>query len=90
MIRETYDSALRMGRSAYEALGADRQTAQAMADAWEERDRSSMREVADLYRLDVPSWENSELIAKIRELRDEWDPKLRDQMDEIVSRGREL
>lgn len=88
VIRETYDSALRMGRSAYEALGADRQTAQAMADAFETRDRSSMREVADLYRLDVPSWENPELIAKIRELRDEWDPKLREQMDEIVSRGR--
>ena len=88
VIRETYDSALRMGRSAYEALGSDRQTAKAMADAWEERDRSSMREVADLYRLDVPTWENPELIAKIRELRDEWDPKLREQMEEIVSRGR--
>ena len=90
VIRETYDSSLRMGRSAYEALGADRQTAQAMADAWEERDRSSMQEVADLYRLDVPSWENPELLAKIRELRAEWDPKLREQMDDIVSRGRQI
>lgn len=90
VIRETYDSALRMGRSAYEALGADRQTALAMTDAWEERDRSSMREVAELYRLDVPSWENEELLAKIREIRAEWDPKLRDQMDEIVARGRQL
>ncbi len=87
VIRETYDSSLRMGRSAYEALGIDHQNAQAMVDAWEERDRSSMREVADLYRLDVPTWENPELIAKIRELRTEWDPKLREQMDEIVSRG---
>ncbi len=88
VIRETYDSSLRMGRSAYEALGADRQTAQAMADAWEERDRTSMREVADLYRLDIPSWENEALLAKIRELRAEWDPKLREQMDEIVGRSR--
>ncbi|QYU69324.1 cation:proton antiporter [Leptolyngbya sp. 15MV] len=88
VIRETYDSSLRMGRSAYEALGADRQTAQAMADAWEERDRTSMREVADLYRLDIPSWENEPLLAKIRELRAEWDPKLREQMDEIVGRSR--
>ncbi len=88
VIRETYDSSLRMGRSAYEALGIDPQNARAMADAWEERDRSSMREVADLYRLDVPSWENEPLLAKIRELRAEWDPKLREQMDEIVSRGR--
>lgn len=90
VIRETYDSSIRMGRSSYEALGIDRQTAQAMADAWEERDRSSMREVADLYRLDVPTWENPELIAKINELRKDWDPKLREQMDEILSRGRAL
>lgn len=90
VIRETYDGALRMGRSAYEALGSDRQTAVAMAHAFEERDRSSMREVADLYRLDVPSWENPELIAKVRELSADWDPKLREQMAEIVARGREL
>jgi CPA2 family monovalent cation:H+ antiporter-2 len=49
-----------------------------------------MQEVADLYRLDVPSWENPELLAKIRELRAEWDPKLREQMDDIVSRGRQI
>jgi CPA2 family monovalent cation:H+ antiporter-2 len=49
-----------------------------------------MREVADLYRLDVPTWENPELIAKINELRKDWDPKLREQMDEILSRGRTL
>lgn len=90
VIRETYDSALRMGRSAYQALGVDRQNAQAMADAFEERDRTSMREVADLYRLDIPSWENEPLLAKIREMRAEWDPKLRDQMDEIVARGRQI
>ncbi|WP_133365308.1 cation:proton antiporter [Qipengyuania sediminis] len=88
VVRETYDSSLRMGRSAYEALGADRQTAQAMADAWEERDRFAMREVADLFRLDIPAHENAAFVAKIRELRAEWDPKLRDMMDEIVARGR--
>ena len=90
IVRETYDASLRMGRSAYEALGIDRQNAQAMADAFEERDRTSMVEVADLYRLDVPSWQNEPLLAKIRELRAEWDPKLRDQMDDIVARGRQI
>lgn len=86
IIRETYDASLRMGRSAFEALGHDRQTAQAMVDAFEDRDRTSMQEVADLYRLDIPAWENEDLLAKIRELRAEWDPKLREQMDEIISR----
>ncbi len=88
VIRETYDSALRMGRSAYEVLGADRQAATAMVEAFEQMDRTSMREVADLYRLDIPAHENEPLLAKIRELRAEWDPKLREAMDEIVGRGR--
>lgn len=87
VIRETYDAAIRMGRSAYEALGADPQASRAMADAFEEMDRTSMREVADLYRLDIPPYENEPLLAKIRELRAEWDPKLREMMDDIVQRG---
>jgi len=89
IIRETYDGALRMGRSAFEALGADQQSSRAMADAFQEMDRRSMVEVADLYRLDIPSWENEPLLARIRELRSEWDPKLRDQIDAIIKRGRE-
>ena len=88
IIRETYDAALRMGRSAFEALGVDHQDALAMAEAFEERDRTSMQEVADLYRLDIPPWENEPLLAKIKELRAEWDPKLREMMDDIVAKGR--
>ena len=87
IIRETYDSSLRIGRSAFEALGMDRQQAQAAADAFEEMDRRSMREVADHYRLDIPYHENEILIAKVKELRKEWDPVLREQMDEILKRG---
>ena len=87
IVRETYDSALRIGRSVYEALGHDRQAATAMVETFEEMDRTSMREVADAYRLDIPPYENEELLAKIRELKAEWDPKLRDAMDEIAGRG---
>ncbi|EDL50304.1 cation:proton antiporter [Erythrobacter sp. SD-21] len=87
IIRETYDSSLRIGRSAFEALGMDRQQAQAAADAFEEMDRRSMREVADHYRLDIPYHENEALIAKVKELREEWDPVLREQMEEILKRG---
>ncbi len=86
IIRETYDGSLRIGRSAFEALGHDRQSAQAISDAFEKADRSTMVETANLYKIDVPAWENEELIAKVRELRSEWDPKLRDMMDEIVKR----
>lgn len=87
IIRETYDGSLRIGRSALEALGHDRQAATAMVDAFEEMDRKAMPMVADLYRIDIPVWENEPLIAKVKELHAEWDPKLREQMDEIVKRG---
>ena len=87
IIRETYDSSIRMGRSAYEALGFDPQQAQAMARAFEEMDRSSMRTIAEHYRLDIPYHQNEALISKVRELRAQWDPILREQMDEIVRRG---
>ena len=88
IIRETYDSSLRMGRSAFEALGMDRQQAQAATDAFEEMDRRSMPAVADLYRLDIPYHENQPLMDKVRELRSEWDPILREQMNDILGRSR--
>ncbi len=88
IVRETYDSSVRMGRSAFEALGVDRQNAQAMADAWEEMDRKSLREVADLYDTTIPYHENEPLMDKIKSLRAEWDPVLREQMEEILRRGR--
>lgn len=87
VIRETYDASIRIGRSAYEALGVDRQNAIAMAGAFEEMDRSSMLEIAEVYDMDIPPMENEALVAKIRELRARWDPVLREQMDEIVKRG---
>ncbi|MCA0908793.1 cation:proton antiporter [Qipengyuania gaetbuli] len=88
IIRETYDSSLRMGRSAFEALGMDRQQAQAATDAFEEMDRKFMPEVASLYRLDIPYHENEPLMQRVKELRSEWDPILTAQMDEILKRGK--
>ena len=88
IIRETYDSSLRIGRSAYEALGMDRQQAQAASDAFEANDRAYMPEVADLYEVGVPFHENEPLIEKIKELRGKWDPILREQMKDILERGR--
>ncbi|NVE94027.1 cation:proton antiporter domain-containing protein [Altererythrobacter lutimaris] len=88
IVRETYDSSVRMGRSAYQALGIDRQNAQAMADAWEEMDRRSLREVADFYDMSIPYHENEPLMDKVKTLRAEWDPVLQEQMEEILRRGR--
>jgi glutathione-regulated potassium-efflux system protein KefB len=86
IIRETYDSSLRMGRSAYEALGITKQTATAMAEKFEEGDRSAMLPMAEAFDFGTPPWENEEMIALIKKLRSEWDPLLREQMAEIMGK----
>ncbi|MEL7188079.1 MAG: cation:proton antiporter [Pseudomonadota bacterium] len=87
IIRETYDSSVRMGRSAFQSLGIDAAQSQAMASAWEEMDRKSLRGVADLFDPDIPMAENEALINRVKELQSEWDPVLREQMDTILKRG---
>jgi CPA2 family monovalent cation:H+ antiporter-2 len=76
IIRETYDSSIRMGRSAYEALGVDRERAQRMADKFEEIDRKAMVEVADAYDINLPPEENTAYIAKIKKLVERWEGDL--------------
>ncbi|MEO0439899.1 MAG: monovalent cation:proton antiporter-2 (CPA2) family protein [Pseudomonadota bacterium] len=86
IIRETYDSSLRMGRSAFEAIGISRETADEMVGIFRDADRKSMIEFADVYDLEIPSWENEALIAKVRQLQEEWEPELREQIIAIRNR----
>ncbi len=67
IIRETYDSSLRMGRSAYEALGASRDQATRITDAFNQVDRAAMVEVAGAFDITIPTYENELYIAKVRE-----------------------
>ncbi|MCP5347380.1 MAG: cation:proton antiporter [Gammaproteobacteria bacterium] len=83
VIRETYDSAIRAGRSALEALGIPKQGAQEMAEAFENMDRSSMVELASLYQIDIPNHENPEFVARYKEIRDEWGRQLMGKVQEI-------
>ncbi|MBT8415605.1 MAG: cation:proton antiporter, partial [Boseongicola sp.] len=76
IIRETYDSALRMGRSAYEAMGVPHDRAEAMAAAFNETDRRSMITLADVFDLEVPPAENEEYIAAALEIRSGWENDL--------------
>ena len=84
IIRETYDSSIRMGRSAFEALGIPKETAQAMADAFDRKDRASMIEVADVYDIDIPAHENDAYVSRIRERAEGWETELHDRMMEII------
>jgi len=85
IVRETYDSSIRMGRSAFEALGIARPTAQAMADEFEAVDRWSLREVADLFDSSVPATENEVYVAKLMEIMGQREPALYERMKQIRS-----
>ena len=76
IIRETYDSSLRMARSVLEALGNTRADADNMMAAFDEIDRELMIETASLYDINVPIAENEAFIGKVKEMRDEWEAKL--------------
>ena len=84
IIRETYDSSLRIGRSAFEALGTPRAAAERMKDAFHEMDQQSMIEVADVYDMNIPAHENEAYVARIRERAEGWEAELHDRMMEIM------
>ncbi|MEE4199580.1 cation:proton antiporter domain-containing protein [Erythrobacter sp.] len=86
IIRETYDSSLRMGRSAYEALGVESEQAHELTAAFEAMDRKAMEPMANAFDIDTPPHENAAMIAVIKRLRSEWDPLLREQMAAIMRR----
>ncbi|MEO1797022.1 MAG: cation:proton antiporter [Pseudomonadota bacterium] len=86
IIRETYDSSLRMGRSAFEALGYERDLADEMVDIYNAADRSAMIEVADLFDVNIPAAENEPYIAKVRELLETRSTELAQEMDEARKR----
>ena len=83
IVRETFDGSIRMGASALEALGVDREHSIQMGEAFRRMDRKSMLEVADKYDPSIPAMENEEFIQSIIANLDEWQRDLRDEMDDI-------
>jgi CPA2 family monovalent cation:H+ antiporter-2 len=84
IIRETYDSALRIGRSAFEGMGIPRDKSEQMIDAFNDMDRRAMLEVADLYDPAIPPTENEPYVARVREIRGPWQEELGQKMKEIL------
>ena len=80
IIRETYDSSIRAGRSALEALGVEYEQAVHMMQSFEEVDRKMMVELADLYDVEVPLAENKAFLGRFHELREGWERELKGRM----------
>lgn len=66
IIRETFDSSVRMGRSAYEALGIHPFEAEKMVQAFVVDDREALIALADVYDADIPNEENEAYLAKAK------------------------
>lgn len=66
IIRETFDSSLRAGRSALEALGIHPYDAERQVRGFMVNDRKHMYELAALFDPDVPSHENAEFVAETK------------------------
>ena len=87
IIRETYDSSLRMARSAFEALGVPSDKASDMVDVFDASDRAGMIEVADTYDVNISPFENEAFIAKIREIAPRREAEVREKMTQILQRN---
>lgn len=68
IVRETFDSSLRTGRSALIAMGVSPKTAQKSADRYAELDKERLRQLAVLYDADIPVHQNKAYIEKAKEL----------------------
>jgi len=77
IIRDTYDSSMRAGRSALEALGNSKKRAKSIADEFEAIDRKSMVELAHLHEFSVPMHENKAYVEKANAMRKQWETQLR-------------
>ncbi len=87
IVRETYDSSLRIGRSAFQALGVSTDTAHSMVDVFNTYDRKAMVAVADAYDVNVPMVENEEFIRRVREYGAEKEPELQRDVCAVMRTG---
>lgn len=87
IIRETYDSSLRMGRSALEALDIPKDRAVMMVDAFNRADRASMIRLADAYDPNIPVMENEAYIARVQEILGPREVAMNAEMMHILETG---
>ena len=77
IVREVFDSSVRAGRYALEALGMHAYEAEKAATVLVEQDNRGLRRLAPLYREDVPIFENDEYIDLAKQIRDELERAMR-------------
>ena len=81
IIRETYDSSIRMGRSALEALGDERDAAQAKVDEYVADDQQFLIQMAGLYKPNVSLADNQEFVDGVKKLIAERDQRVAEKLN---------
>jgi len=87
IVRETYDSSLRMGRSAFEAMGATHEQADRISTIFNDNDREAMIEAAKHYDPDIPIAENEKYIATVRAMTARRQEELGSQIAAILNQA---
>ncbi len=77
IIRETFDSGVRTGRSAFEALGIHPFEAERLAQQFVKKDGRAIAALADVYDPDVPIHRNEAYVARAKEVRETLDAEMK-------------
>jgi monovalent cation:H+ antiporter-2, CPA2 family len=77
IVRDTFDSSLRMGRIALETLGLSREEADSFDDDFRVSDQKLMIELADLYDANIPIHQNDEFVEKAKVLRADFEKQMK-------------
>ena len=77
IVRDTFDSSLRMGRIALETLGLTREEADGFVDDFRVSDQKLMIELADLYDANIPIHQNDEFVEKAKALMADFEKQMK-------------
>ena len=88
IIRDTYDSSLRMGRSAIEALGIPKEQAARMIDAFSDMDRTVMLSTAKHHDSNIPLHENEAFMNSFHDQREEREADLAAKLTAIMAESK--
>lgn len=86
IIRETFDSSVRAGRSALEALGFHPYDAERQVQSFVEGDRAALRQLAQVYDPDIPIHENEAYVTRAKELGAAQEAEMRGKSTAFASR----
>ncbi len=88
IVRELFDSSLRAGRYALEALGLSDYEAARQVLAFFQHDREATRKLAELWDPDIPLHQNSAYIERARQLNAELEARLTAALEEEKPEGK--